>query len=67
VRPRKGKAQEQVDKQRDKFREEQQHGRSRDRRQRQSRVRARFDTTIRYGSENEFEFGNQEVTQNGGL
>jgi len=65
VRPRKGKAQEQVGRQRDRLREDQRHGSLKEHRQGQSRVRARFVSTSHYDSEEDFEYGNQELTNAG--
>jgi len=56
VTPRRGKAQEQVDGQRDRFWEEQRHGGYREQRQGWSRVRVRYGSSSRYDSEDELGF-----------
>jgi len=61
VRPRKGKVQEQDDRQRDRLREDQRHGGSRERRQGQSRVRSGHGSANRYYLEDEIDYGYQEL------
>jgi len=59
--------QEQVDGQRDRLREDQRRGGSRDRRQGQSRGRVRYDSASRYDLEDEYVYGNQELSHDGGV
>lgn len=61
MRPRKGRAQEQVDKQRGMLREDQRHGGEREQRQGHSRVRSRYGSITRYNSEEEGDYGYQEL------
>jgi hypothetical protein len=65
VRPRKGKAREQVNSQRDRLWEDHRHGGSRERRQGQSRVRAWYNSAIQYDSEEDYEYNDQEATHDG--
>jgi len=54
VRSRRGKAVEQVDGQRDRLREDQRHGGAWEEEQRQSRVRVRYNSVVRFGSQVRF-------------
>jgi len=65
VRPRKEKAHEQEDRQRDRLREDRRHGGARERRKGLSRVRSRYGSAIRYYSEEESDYGYQELGQDG--
>jgi len=65
VRPQKGKAEEQVGRQRNKLQEDQRHGGARERRQGRSRVRSRYGLATSCDLDEEEDYGYHELGHDG--